>query len=196
MDAEAKAEGAPVYGKCPRCRTPLVVARIGRPRRYCSSACRQSAYRRRQRASVHFRSQSDEWATPQELFDKLAARFGGFTLDCCATADNAKCAAYFTRADDGLAQTWTGRVWCNPPYGRAIGLWLRKALESVQSGSAELVVCLVPARTDTAWWHDIAAKGEVEFLPGRVRFGGASSGAPFPSAVVVFRNAAGVTEVA
>jgi phage N-6-adenine-methyltransferase len=139
-----------VKGKCPRCRRTLPAARTGRPRRYCSDRCRWSAYRRRRRKRpVHFSSRTCEWATPQELFDRLADRFGGFTLDVCATTDNAKCAAYFTRAQDGLAQSWTGRVWCNPPYGRAIGHWLRKALESVQGGSAELVVCLVPARTDT-----------------------------------------------
>jgi phage N-6-adenine-methyltransferase len=123
------------------------------------------------------------------LFDKLAADFGPFTLDVCATAEIAKCERFYTKADDGLRQPWTGRCWMNPPYGRAIGHWLRKALESAQEGSAELVGCLVPARTDTRWWHGYAAKGEVEFLPGRVRFGGAKSGAPFPSAVVVFRGA-------
>jgi site-specific DNA-methyltransferase (adenine-specific) len=151
------------------------------------------AYRRRRRRSVHFRSDSCEWSTPQHYFDALDARHH-FTLDVCATAENAKCAAYFTRADDGLAQRWTGRVWCNPPYGRAIGLWLRKAWESVESGDAELVVLLVPARVDTAWWHDYAARGEVEFLRGRLRFGGAESGAPFGSALVVFRNGEGVTK--
>ncbi|MGH7605317.1 MAG: DNA N-6-adenine-methyltransferase [Gemmatimonadaceae bacterium] len=148
-----------------------------------------AAHRRRQKRSVHFRSDSCEWATPQDLFDALSERFGGFTLDPCATAENAKCAAYFTRAQDGLAQIWTGRVWCNPPYGRAIGHWLRKGWESVQDGTAELVVCLVPSRTDASWWHEHAAKGEVEFLRGRLRFGGAENGAPFGSALVVFRNA-------
>jgi site-specific DNA-methyltransferase (adenine-specific) len=181
--------------RCPRCRAPLAQAPTGRQRRYCSDACRQSAYRKRnRRRPVHFSSRTCEWATPQELFDRLTAQFGGFTLDCCATAANAKCASYFTRADDGLAQPWTGRVWCNPPYGRTIALWLRKALESVQSGSAEVVVCLVPARTDTRWWHDYAARGEVEYLKGRIHFGGAKAGAPFPSAVVVFRNARGGAE--
>jgi site-specific DNA-methyltransferase (adenine-specific) len=112
-------------------------------------------------------------------------------MDACANQHNAKCAACFTRADDGLAQAWAGRVWCNPPYGRAIGLWLRKALASVRCGSAELVVCLVPARTDTRWWHTYVLQGaaEVEYLSGRVRLVGARSGAPFPSDVVVFRGA-------
>jgi hypothetical protein len=102
---------------------------------------------------------------------------------------NAKCPAFFTRTQDGLKQPWTGRVFMNPPYGRAIGHWMRKALEAARSGEAEIVVCLVPARTDTRWWHDFAARGEVRFLPGRVRFGGGQNSAPFPSAVVVFRNA-------
>jgi site-specific DNA-methyltransferase (adenine-specific) len=148
------------------------------------------AYRRRRKRhklAVHFSSQTCEWATPQVLFDRLHARYG-FTLDACATADNAKCPVYFTRDEDELTQTWTGRVWMNPPYGREIAGWMRKAWEAAQS-TAELVVCLVPARTDTAWWHEWATRGEVEFLAGRVRFGGGRHGAPFPSALVVFRNA-------
>jgi phage N-6-adenine-methyltransferase len=152
-----------------------------------SPACRQAAYRQRGRLSVHFSSASDEWSTPPELFAELDQEFN-FTLDACATPENAHCVRYFTREDNGLAQRWTGRVWCNPPYGRAIGLWMRKAWESVQTGEAEVVVCLVPARSDTSWWHEYAVRGEVRFLRGRLRFGGAKSSAPFPSAVVVFRN--------
>jgi phage N-6-adenine-methyltransferase len=159
----------------------------GRPRLYCSDACRQHAYRRRPVRSVHFSSQTDEWATPPELFARLDAEFG-FTLDPCATADNAKCDTFFTKAEDGLVQAWTGRVFVNPPYGREIGRWMAKALEAARM-TAEVVVCLVPARTDTVWWHNAAAHGEVRFLKGRLRFGEARSGAPFPSAVLVFRNA-------
>jgi phage N-6-adenine-methyltransferase len=133
--------------------------------------------------SVHFSSATDEWATPQHLFEKLNARFG-FTLDVCATPENAKCPRYFTKADDGLAQTWSGVCWMNPPYGRQIKKWMRKAYESSQQGAT--VVCLVPARTDTAWWHDYAMKGSIEFLRGRLKFGGAVNSAPFPSAIVVF----------
>jgi phage N-6-adenine-methyltransferase len=136
---------------------------------------------------VHFSSASCEWSTPPDLFAELDREFA-FTLDACASADNAKCAQFFSRRDNGLAQPWTGRVWMNPPYGRTIGLWLRKAWEAVQSGEAEVIVCLVPARVDTAWWHDYCARGEVSFLRGRLRFGGADSSAPFPSALVVFRN--------
>lgn len=127
-----------------------------------------------------------EWGTPQWLFDQLDAEFH-FDLDPCCTTENAKCERFFTLADDGLAQLWTGRVFMNPPYGRGIDQWMRKAWETWKEG--HLVVCLVPARTDTAWWHDYAAKGQVRFLRGRLTFDGhAEKGhnAPFPSAVVVF----------
>jgi len=174
--------------RCPRCRSPLPAQATGRRRVWCSPACRYAAYRRRRQRSVHFSSASSEWATPPELFAALDAEHA-FTLDACATADNAKCSHFFTRKEDGLAQPWTDRVWCNPPYGRAIGLWLQKAWESVQTGQAELVVCLVPARVDTSWWHEYAARGEVTFLRGRLRFGGGEASAPFPSALVVFRGA-------
>ena len=133
-------------------------------------------------------SATSDWATPQPLFDALDTEFG-FETDVCATAANAKCASYITPALDGLAQPWTGVCWMNPPYGRAIGTWIRKAYESSLGGAT--VVCLVPARTDTAWWHDYCARGEVRFLRGRVKFGGAKWNAPFPSAVVIFRARAG-----
>jgi phage N-6-adenine-methyltransferase len=165
----------------------------GRPPVYCSRACRQHAYRRRSVLSVHFSSKKHDYSTPQEFFDELDAEFGGFTVDVCATANNAKCAKFFTKEDDGLAQTWTGRVFMNPPYGRQIGRWMTKAFEAAQT-TAELVVALVPARVDTAWWHDTAAQGEVRFLRGRLCFGNASSSAPFPSAVVIFRNEKNVTK--
>lgn len=134
--------------------------------------------------SVHFSSATDLWATPQAFFDDCNARFG-FELDVCANPENAKCAKFFSRADDGLAQNWTGVCWMNPPYGREIGKWMRKAYESSLGGAT--VVCLVPARTDTAWWHDYAVKGDVEFIRGRLKFGGSANSAPFPSALVIFR---------
>jgi site-specific DNA-methyltransferase (adenine-specific) len=175
--------------RCPRCGHPLTIQATGRRRRYCSNACRQAAYWRRSRRSIHFSSASAEWSTRPELFAELDREFS-FTLDACATAENAKCANYFTRQQNGLAQPWTGRVFCNPPYGRGvIGDWVRKAWESFQSGQAEIVVLLVPSRTDTAWWHDYCLQGEVRFRRGRERCGNAKSGAPFPSAVVVFRKA-------
>ena len=134
--------------------------------------------------NVHFSSATDLWATPDDFFALYHARYG-FQLDVCATSENAKCARYFTKADDGLVQEWTGTCWMNPPYGRTIGEWMRKAYESSLTGAT--VVCLVPARTDTRWWHDYAMKGEVEFIKGRLKFGGHNNSAPFPSAVVVFR---------
>lgn len=131
-------------------------------------------------------SRSSEWTTPQDFFEALDQQFH-FTLDPCATPQNAKCKRYFTKADDGLAQPWTGRVFMNPPYGRQIGKWVRKAYEESQK-NAEIVVCLLPARTDTRWWHDYCLKGEILFVKGRLKFGDAKNAAPFPSAIVCFRN--------
>lgn len=102
-----------------------------------------------------FSSKTDLWATPQSFFDDLDSEFG-FELDVCALPSNAKCERYFTPADDGLSQTWSGVCWMNPPYGKEIGLWMRKAYLSSRQGAT--VVCLVPARTDTRWWHDYAMR--------------------------------------
>jgi site-specific DNA-methyltransferase (adenine-specific) len=133
-----------------------------------------------------FSSATDQWPTPQAFFDLWAARFV-FDLDVCADADNAKCSRFFSVDDDGLAQSWAPHVcWMNPPYGREIGKWVRKACEESLKGAT--VVCLLPARTDTAWWHDyVIPHAEVTFVRGRIKFGNATSGAPFPSAVAVFR---------
>lgn len=133
-------------------------------------------------------SATDEWATPQTFFDELNKEFG-FTLDVCADNWNHKVDRYFTKAEDGLLQDWNGVCWMNPPYGRTIKDWMRKAYESSLYGST--VVCLVPARTDTAWWWDYAMKGEVRFIRGRIKFvnrEGTGDAAPFPSAVVIFRG--------
>ena len=134
--------------------------------------------------NIHFSSATDMWSTPQEFFDQLDSEFG-FTLDVCSTHENAKCDQHFTESEDGLSQVWDGVCWMNPPYGRTIGKWMRKAWESSLTGAT--VVCLVPARTDTAWWHDYAIRGDVRFLRGRLKFGGSANPAPFPNAVVVFR---------
>lgn len=134
--------------------------------------------------SVHFSSATDLWATPQTYFDKVSIAHGPFDVDVCALPKNAKAPVYFTPEIDGLTQEWKGTCWMNPPYGRGIGAWMRKAYESAQAGAK--VVCLVPARTDTAWWHDYAAKGDVHFIRGRLKFGDAKNSAPFPSALVVF----------
>ncbi len=161
------------------------------PRRdalYCSGACRQKAYRRRRTTTrhgfVHYSSASDQWATPQDLFDSLDAEFG-FTLDVCASVDNAKCARFYSEQDDGLAQSWEGVCWMNPPYGREIGRWMAKAKAAAAVGAT--VVCLVPARTDTSWWWDNCGDQEIRFLRGRLKFGKSQNAAPFPSAVVILR---------
>jgi site-specific DNA-methyltransferase (adenine-specific) len=134
--------------------------------------------------SVHFSSATDDWATPQDFFDQQNKIYG-FTLDVCASSTNYKVANYFDEETDGLAQDWSNEViWMNPPYGRVIGKWMSKAYEASKAGSK--VVCLVPARTDTAWWHDYAMQGKITFIRGRLKFGGAKTPAPFPSALVVF----------
>lgn len=133
-------------------------------------------------------SLTDQWATPQSFFDELDKEFG-FTLDACASKWNHKVDNYFDEQTNALIQDWTGIVWMNPPYGRTIKHWMKKAYESSRGGAT--VVCLIPARTDTAWWHDYAAKGEVRFIRGRIKFvdesGNGTNPAPFPSAVVIFR---------
>ena len=134
-----------------------------------------------------FSSKTDLWATPQDFFDELNAEFH-FTLDPCATPENAKCAKYFTAEDDGLKQDWQGHtVFCNPPYGRAIKDWVKKCHIEAQKTNTT-VVMLIPARTDTAYFHDyIYHKArEVRFIRGRLKFGNATNSAPFPSMVVVF----------
>ena len=135
--------------------------------------------------AVHFSSKTDDWPTPQWLFDALHAEFG-FTLDPCSSHENAKCAKHFTPSENGLAQSWDGEtVFMNPPYGRVIGDWMAKAYQESQRGNT--VVCLVPARTDTEWWHRYAMKGEIRLMKGRLKFGNHENKAPFPSAIIVFR---------
>lgn len=160
--------------------------------------------------NVHFSSATDLWSTPQTTFDELNAEFG-FETDVCALPENAKCDRFYTPKQDGLAQHWQGSCFMNPSYGdpefpcRAnckkkrcqkrghhstlytpgIIDWMRKAYESSQMGAT--VVCLVPARTDTRWWHEYAMRGEIRFIRGRLQFGSVRKDAPFPCAVVVFR---------
>lgn len=130
-----------------------------------------------------FTSNTDLWATPQEFFNKYHA-VHDFNLDVCAAKENAKCTTYFTIEQDGLSQEWTGVCWMNPPYGKEIGKWVKKAYEESLKGAK--VVCLLPARTDTKWFHDYCTKGKIEFIKGRLKFGGSKNSAPFPSMVVVF----------
>lgn len=135
-------------------------------------------------------SKTVEWATPQALFERLASIWR-FTVDVAADAGNAKCARFYDEAADGLAQSWAGeRVWCNPPYGRVIGRWVEKAASAVRDDPTTVVVMLVPSRTDVAWFHDHCLHNsncDVEFLRGRLKFGEAKVGAPFPSMLLTFR---------
>lgn len=133
-----------------------------------------------------FSSKTDMWETPHDFFDKLDDEFH-FTLDVCATPENAKCEKFYTEQDDGLSKPWTGVVWCNPPYGKGISRWILAANAARAAGNT--VVMLLPARTDTRWFHDLVlGKAEIRFVRGRLKFGGSNNSAPFPSMVAVFRN--------
>ena len=132
-----------------------------------------------------FSSKSVIWETPQDLFDKYDKIYH-FETDVCALPDNAKCSKYYTPEIDGLSQEWEGVCWCNPPYGRQIAKWVKKAALSKAT-----VVMLLPARTDTNWFHEWCLPyGKVEFIKGRIKFGGAKNPAPFPNMVVVFDRGA------
>lgn len=138
--------------------------------------------------NVIFSNKSDEWETPQNFFEKLNSEFH-FDLDVCATHKNAKCHCYFTKQDDGLSRPWAedfSCAWMNPPYGREIGKWVEKAYKESQNGAA--VVCLLPARTDTKWFHEYVyhKASEIRFVCGRLKFSGAKYNAPFPCMIVVF----------
>ena len=137
--------------------------------------------------AVMFSNKTDEWSTPRDFFDELNKEFN-FTLDPCATPENAKCEKYYTKEDDGLKQDWSGEtVFCNPPYGRAIKDWVKKCYEESKKPNTT-VVMLIPARTDTSYFHDYIyhkAK-EIRFIRGRLKFGNAKNSAPFPSMVVIF----------
>lgn len=139
-----------------------------------------------------FTSNTDQWATPQDFFDKLDKEFE-FDIDVCADLHNHKCRNYFSKEQDGLKQDWKGVCWMNPPYGRVIGDWVKKAYESSLNGAT--VVCLLPARTDTKWWHEYCMKGEIRLVKGRLKFGDSKNSAPFPSAVVIFGKQARVNTV-
>lgn len=133
-----------------------------------------------------FSSENENWGTPQDLYDQENAKYQ-FTLDPCSDHDNHKCNKYYTKEDDGLQQDWSKeRVFMNPPYGRVIKHWVKKAYEEAVKGA--LVVCLLPARTDTKWFHQYCKQGGITFLEGRLKFvlEGKDNPAPFPSMIVVF----------
>ena len=138
---------------------------------------------------VMFSSKSNEWATPQDFFDKLNSMYGPFTLDAAASLDNYKVGKYYTESDDSLSKDWgNNTVFLNPPYGRKLKDWVKKAYEEGRANSTT-VVALIPARTDTKYWHDYVMKAdEILFVRGRLKFGDETNSAPFPSAVVVFRQ--------
>ena len=121
-------------------------------------------------------NKSDHWSTPAATYDELHREFG-FTFDPCP----------LMAQEDGRKVKWSGRVFCNPPYSRIVE-FIKKGLFHLACGDCEILVYLVPSRTDTAWFHDYCAKGEIRFLRGRLKFGDAKSSAPFPSMVVVFRQ--------
>ena len=125
------------------------------------------------------------WSTPQKFYDKLNEEFD-FTLDPCATHENAKCEKYYTLEDDGLSKNWKGEtVFCNPPYGKEISKWVNKCFET-EGGYR---VALLPARTDTRWFHDyVYGKAEIRFIKGRLKFGDSKNSAPFPSMVAIWRG--------
>jgi site-specific DNA-methyltransferase (adenine-specific) len=138
-------------------------------------------------------SQNMCWCTPKDLFERLNIEFG-FTLDAAASEASAKCRKFYTNKEDGLLQDWGGEVvFCNPPYGQEIGKWVKKAHEESRKPGT-VVVLLIPARTDTHYWHEYILHGEaseVRFLRGRLHFededGNKGGRAPFPSAVVIYR---------
>lgn len=153
---------------------------------------------------VHFSSKSNEWATPWDLYIRIERRYGPFDLDPCCTDMTAKCNRYITQKEDGLKKSWKlqfddpehtqTRVFMNPPYGREIGKWVQKAYEESLKGVT--VVCLIPSRTDTQWWHKYCMKAvKIDFIKGRIKFeqNGKTGtvSAPFPSCLVVFSSTLG-----
>ena len=137
---------------------------------------------------VHYSSKTNEWSTPQDFFDELDKEFN-FTLDPCATSENAKCNKYFTVEDNGLKQDWSNDVvFMNPPYGREIKYWVQKAFEESLKGAT--VVCLIPARTDTTYWHNyiFGKADDIRFIKGRLKFSGSKNPAPFPSAIIIYKG--------
>lgn len=147
------------------------------------------------KGDVLFSSKTDEWYTPKDFYEDLDLEFD-FDLDPCSTHENAKCKLHYTKEENGLIKDWTGHnVFCNPPYGKVIAEWVKKCRETqvknIIMKNNNVIVLLVPARTDTKWFHKYIYKKdrvEVRFIKGRLKFGGSKNSAPFPSMVVIFRS--------
>ena len=138
--------------------------------------------------NIHFKSTTNEWETPQDLFNELNKEFR-FTFDPCATYKNTKCKKFYTKYENGLNKSWKGEiVFMNPPYGREIKKWARKAYEERKHAT---IICLVPSRTDTRYWHNYFMKAsEIRFIKGRLKFNKSKNSAPFPSAIIIFKTLA------
>lgn len=133
-----------------------------------------------------FTSDHASWETPQKLFDRVSKIYGPFDFDAAASQENAKCERYFDRELNGLAQPWRGRVWLNPPYGDAVKFWVRKC--ALSRLNCEVIVALLPARTDTRWFHQyvLGHASRLVLFEGRIKFVGAASSAPFPSILAIY----------
>ena len=134
-------------------------------------------------------SKTDDWASPREMVEAWSKTHGPFTFDPCASETNATALEYLTEQDNGLMHPWKGKIWFNPPYGRVLSHWMEKANLELDSGRVELIVALLPARTDTRWFHNhvLARRHTVQFIKGRVKYGNGKSPAPFPSIIVIMR---------
>ena len=134
-----------------------------------------------------FSSKTDMWSTPQDFFDKLNNEFQ-FTLDPCASNENAKCRKFYTEKENGLIQDWSNEVvFCNPPYGRNIKNWVKKCYDEALKGTR--IILLIPARTDTSYFHDYIYnkyRVSIRFIRGRLKFGDSKNSAPFPSMLVIY----------
>jgi phage N-6-adenine-methyltransferase len=138
------------------------------------------------RLEKQFESNKVEWETPLEVFEPLNVEFN-FTMDVAASEENKKCDAFLSQADNGLLSSWSGVCWCNPPYGRDLSKWVKKAVSETWNGIT--TVMLIPVRSNTIWWHDLCIPfGEIRFIKGRPKFGGADQGLPWPLAIIVFRG--------
>ena len=129
-----------------------------------------------------FASKKQEYETPKKLFDKLNEEFN-FTIDVCADTHNKKVENFYSEEDNALTKDWNGVCWMNPPY-KDLKIWVEKAYKESLKGA--IVVCLIPARTNTNWWHEYCMKGEIRFIKGRPKFKGCKYGLPQPLAIVIF----------